>query len=390
MRDLGLQAYRFSIAWPRVFPQGTGVVNAPGLDFYSRLVDRLLAANVTPFVTLHHWDLPQALYGRGGWLERESAAWFGDFAAAVSERLSDRVRHWITINEIQVILQHGYLDCIHAPGDRLSRREVLLAGHNVLRAHGAAVQAIRAGAKLAPSVGFAPVGVTGIPQTDDDADRDAARQYTFTTSADNVFHNTWWLDPIFRGHYPDDGLAAFGSDIPTPEPGDMELIHQPLDFLGLNIYCGQPVRAGADGRPEPVTPPPGSAYSPMGFLVSPTALYWGPRLFHERYGVPLYITENGIGLRDWPHRDGGVHDPARTDYLHRYISQLRQAITAGVDVHGYFHWSLLDNFEWGLGYRERFGLFYVDYATQRRIAKDSAAWYQRLIATNGRSLDEEA
>ncbi len=390
MRDLGLGAYRFSIAWPRVLPEGVGRVNRAGLDFYSRLVDALLAAGITPFVTLYHWDLPQVLQDRGGWVNRASADWFGEYAGAVVDALSDRVQHWITINEIQVIVQMGSVDCFHAPGVRLPRRDVLQAGHNLLRAHGAAVQAIRAGARTRPQVGFAPVGVTGLPQADTEADRAAAAAYTYGTFADTLMSNVWWLDPIFRGAYPAAGLALYGGDAPAVAAGDMALIHQPLDFLGLNIYFGQPVCAGDSAGYRVVPPPAGSAYSPMGFLVSPTALYWGPKLLAARYGVPLYITENGLGWRDWVHQDGSVHDPARIDYLARHLGQLQRAIATGVDVRGYFYWSLMDNFEWGLGYRERFGLYYVDFVTQRRLAKDSAAWYRAVIADNGRALAEAA
>ncbi len=387
MRELGLRAYRFSISWPRVIPDGTGAVNAAGLDFYSRLIDELLAAGIQPFITLYHWDLPQALYERGGWLNRESTDWFAEYTAVVAQRLTDRVRHWMTFNEIQVFLNHGMLTGEHAPGDQLTMKDVLLAGHNVLRAHGCAVQAIRAtGADV--QVGFAPVGNPAMPESNSSTDVAAARKRMYDNATDHVFNCTWWLDPIFRGEYPDQSVQAYGDAVPEIEPGDMELIAQPLDFLGLNIYFGERVRAGSNGSAELLTPPVGDAYSPMGFWVVPESLYWGPRLIHERYPVPIYITENGIGLREWVQRDGQVHDPHRIDYLHRYISELRRAMADGVDVRGYFHWSLLDNFEWAYGYRERFGLIYVDYETQQRIPKDSARWYQRLIETNGGSLDD--
>ncbi len=390
VKELGLPAYRFSISWPRVTPEGTGAVNPEGLDFYDRLVDELGAAGIAPYATLFHWDFPQALYEREGWLNRESADWFAEFAKAVVERLSDRVRRWITVNEPQVFLQHGHRLGIHAPGDTLPLDRVLLAGHNVLRAHGKAVQAIRAVSKTRCRAGYAPVGVVKFPATDGAADIKAARKATFSVIGDDLFNNTWWMDPVFFGAYPEDGRRVYGAAVPEIQPGDMEQINQPLDFLGLNIYFGEEVRAGADGEPQPVEQEAGSPLTTMDFAVTPEALYWGPRFLGERYRIPIYITENGMASRDWIARDGKVHDPQRIDFLRRYLVQLRRAIRDGADVRSYFHWSILDNFEWTAGYRERFGLIYVDYANQKRVLKDSAWWFKRVISSNGASLDESA
>jgi beta-glucosidase len=389
MKRIGLKAYRLSISWPRVLPSGAGPVNAMGLDYYDRLIDELIAAGITPFVTLFHWDLPLALQDRGGWMNRASADWFAEYASLMAQRLSDRVEYWITINEPQVFLAHGHLIGTHAPGLKLDRGEVLKAGHHVLLAHGKAVQAIRAAATGPCSIGFAPVGVVCMPATTREPDIEAARKAMFSVNDDSLSNNTWWMDPPLRGEYPEDGLRRYGRDAPPIEPGDMEVIHQPLDFFGHNTYTGQHVRA-SDAGPEGVPPAVGHKVTTFRWAVTPEILYWGPRFFHERYGLPIYITENGMANTDWVALDGKVHDPQRIDFVHRHLLELGRAITDGVDVRGFFYWSILDNFEWAEGYRERFGLIHVDYATQQRTLKDSALWYADVIATHGQSLNGRA
>lgn len=387
MQEINLAAYRLSVSWPRVIPDGIGKVNTKGLDFYDRLVDALMASGITPYVTLFHWDFPQALYLRNGWLNRESADWFAGYATVLVERISDRVKHWITINEPQVFLHHGHLEGVHAPGDRLSLKQVLDAGHNVLRAHGKAIQAIRGASKGDCQVGYAPVGVVRIPETDSKQDLEAASRSMFSVAEGHLFNNTWWIDPVLCGGYPEQGLQLYGESAPTILAGDMETIHQQLDFLGLNIYFGERLRANALGEPEMLPHGAGKPLTAMGTAVTPEALYWGPKLLWERYGIPIYITENGMSNCDWIALDGEVHDPQRIDFLRRYLLQLRRAVDDGADVRGYFHWSILDNFEWANGYKERFGLVYVDYSNQRRVLKDSARWYRSVIGTNGESLD---
>jgi len=387
MKAIGLKAYRLSISWPRVLPDGVGKANPAGLDFYDRLIDELLSAGVTPFVTLFHWDYPAALYDRGGWVVRESADWFAEYARLMAQRLSDRVECWVTLNEPQVFLGQGHLDGSHAPGDRLPLKQVLQAGHHVLLAHGKGTQAIRAASRKPVRVGFAPVGVVKIPATARREDVDAARQAMFSVSQPGVGNNTWWMDPPYRGEYPQDGLALFGHDAPRVEAGDMETIRQPLDFFGTNIYAGLIVRAGPSG-PEHVPFQAGHGTTAFRWHVTPEALYWGPKFLHERYGLPVYITENGMSGTDWVSLDGSVHDPQRIDFLQRYLLEVARAIDDGVDIRGYFHWSILDNFEWAEGYRERFGLVHVDYLTQTRTPKDSAWWYREVIASNGRKLHE--
>ncbi|MBN1259684.1 MAG: beta-glucosidase [Anaerolineae bacterium] len=383
MREIDLQGYRFSIAWPRILPEGAGTVNDAGLAFYDRLVDALLEAGITPFATLYHWDLPLALYQRGGWLNREIADWFADYAQVVVGRLGDRVTHWMTLNELKVFVGEGYMDGSHAPGHKLPLREVLLAGHHALLAHGKAVQAIRATSPQPCQVGWAPTIFPLMPAEETPETVAMVRQITHAVNPQYPFWSSSWLfDPVFLGTYPEDGLALFGKDAPDIQPGDMETIQQPLDFSGLNIYQGFYLKTGAEG-PAPVKPKDGAPLTALHWNVTPETLYWGPKFFYERYQTPIYITENGMSNVDWVALDGKVHDPQRIDFTTRYLQQLQRASEDGVDVRGYFHWSLMDNFEWAHGYRERLGLIYVDFETQARVLKDSAYWYRDVIAGNG-------
>jgi beta-glucosidase len=388
MKEIGLQAYRLSIAWPRIQPEGTGKPNEKGLDFYDRLIDSLLAAGITPWVTLYHWDFPLALYHRGGWLNRDSADWFADYSAHVVARLSDRVKHWMTLNEPQVYIGAGHHEGRHAPGDRLAFKEVLLAGHHTLLAHGKAVLAMRAAAQQPLRIGYAPVGMPKMPlDPSSAADLAAAKDLMFGVRTETAWTNTWWMDPVYLGHYPEDGLKFFGANAPEPKSGDLELIHQPLDFFGVNIYQGQYVRAGQNGEPEEVSMSRGAKMTAFEWYVTPEALYWGPRLFAERYGKPIVITENGLSNRDWISVDGRVHDPQRIDFTQLYLREAGRAVADGVPFEAYFHWSVIDNFEWAHGYKHRFGLIYCDYDNgNERILKDSARWYSEVIRSNGASL----
>ena len=387
MKQIGLHAYRLSLSWPRIIPAGTGAVNSKGLAFYDGLVDSLLAAGIDPYVTLFHWDYPYELYRRGGWLSQDSSEWFAEYARVVTDRLSDRVRHWITLNEPQCFIGLGHQFGFHAPGDKLEFGRVLLAAHNALLAHGKAVQVIRSYSRTEPRIGLAPVGLVNTPATESPEDIEAARQAMFSITDRTCWNNTWWTDPVFLGRYPEDALALFGADMPVFDDGDMKTICQPLDFFGVNIYFSQPTRAGEDGRPEIVPLPVGQAMTAFNFPVLPEGLYWGPRFYRERYGLPILITENGMSNIDWVSLDGSVHDPQRIDFLRRYLLELKRASQDGVEVLGYFQWSIMDNFEWTEGYRERFGLIHVDYGTQKRTLKDSAYWYRDVIASNGASLD---
>lgn len=387
MAELGVPNYRFSLSWPRVIPDGTGGVSEDGLAFYDRLVDSLLEKGIEPWVTLYHWDHPTEVHYRGGWLNREIVGWFERYAEVVVDRLGDRVSKWMTLNEPQCFIGLGMSDGFHAPGLKMALREVLTAGHNALLAHGTAAQVIRARAKKTPEVGWAPVGVTKTPFTDSEADIDAARKATFGFYGRSFWNNAWWNDPVFFGEYPEAGLEAFGKDAPTVRAGDMATIAQPCDFFGANIYNAQPVRAADNANGfEELEHPHGIGRTIYHWPVTPEALYWGPKFFYERYGKPIVITENGLGLSDWVALDGGVHDPQRIDFLHRYIREFRRAAEDGVEAKGYFQWSFMDNFEWHEGYKHRFGLVHVDYQTQKRTPKDSAYWYRDTIATNGRDL----
>jgi beta-glucosidase len=387
MRQIGLKGYRFSIAWPRVMPDGVGKVNEAGLAFYDRLVDALLAAGVEPWPTLFHWDYPQPLFDRGGWLNRDSAEWFADYARVVVDRLGDRVKNWFTLNEIQCFINFGHRDALQAPGLTLSRREWLRAGHHALLAHGRAVQVIRETSPVPCRVGWAPVGWSKIPATESREDIEAARRSTFATIDDEPLVNTWWMDPVFKGEYPADGLALYGDDAPEVRDGDMATISQPLDYFAFNTYNGITVRAGGDLGWENVPLPTGYAMNMFHGSVTPECLYWTSKFMHERYGLPIIISENGMPSHDWVALDGGVHDPQRIDFLRRYLLALGRAGDEGVPLAGYFQWSLMDNFEWSHGYKQRFGLVFVDFPTGERTLKDSALWYAKVIASNGASLD---
>ena len=386
MKELGLQAYRFSLSWSRILPDGVGRTNAEGIAFYDRLIDELLTADIVPYVTLFHWDFPQILYDRGGWLNRDSADWFAEFAACAADAFTDRVQDWITLNEQACYIGLGHLECRHAPGDKLSFADAVQAGHHTLLAHGKAVQALRAHSEGPLNIGIAPVGMVSVPASDSEADLQAARTATLAITEKSLWSNTWWMDPVLLGRYPEDGLAVFGADAPNIEDGDMACIHQPLEFLGLNIYSGNIVQAGPDGEPITLPMQPGIPMTRFDWPVIPDVLRWGPRFLWERYEKPIMITENGMSGTDWVSLDGHVHDPQRIDFLQRYLQCLQEAVNDGAQIDGYFLWSIMDNFEWGEGYKERFGIIHVDFETGARTLKDSAHWYRDVIASNGSRL----
>jgi beta-glucosidase len=386
MKEVGLHAYRLSISWPRVLPQGTGAINKAGLGFYDRLIDELLAKGIQPWVTLFHWDYPYDLFVRGGWLNPESPKWFADYTATIVDCLSDRVEHWMTLNETQCFIGLGHQLDNGGPGLKLGLSEVLLAAHHAMMAHGLAVQTIRARARKKPVIGWAPVGVAYFPATDTPEDRDAAWRAMGAVHADSVWNNRWWGDPLALGSYPEEGLQAYGKAVPRFKSSDLELMKQPLDFYGCNIYNGQPIKAGPDGKPIAVPFPAGHPHTLFYWRMSPECLFWGAKFLAEHYQLPLVITENGMSNPDWVSLDGKVHDPQRIDFLHRYLLALREVIAGGADIRGYFQWSIMDNFEWCEGYRQRFGLIHVDYETQKRTLKDSAYWYRDVIRTNGENL----
>lgn len=383
MKELGVKAYRFSISWTRIFPDGVGAVNPEGVKFYSDLIDALLENGIEPYITLFHWDYPYELYKKGAWLNDDCVQWFADYAAKVVELYSDRVTHFITYNEPQCFMGAAFYSGNHAPGRKCSYREILKMCHNALKAHGAAVIAMRASAKKPIKIGYAPTCSAHYPSTESKENIEAARKAIFDClnpdGTDIMWSTAWWSDPIVLGHYPEDGLQKYKEYLPEITEEDMKLIHQPLDFYCQNIYNGHEVKADANGDPVFVPRKYGFPKTAFNWPITPKSLRWGPRFLYERYQLPIIISENGMSAHDVVSLDGKVHDPNRIDFLHRYLLQLEKATEDGVDVDGYFQWSLMDNFEWGRGYMERFGLVYVDYETLERIPKDSYYWYKEWI-----------
>jgi beta-glucosidase len=379
MGDLGLNAYRFSVSWSRVLPRGCGQVNSRGLDFYSRLVDCLLAQGIQPLITLFHWDLPAALDDRGGWLNRDSADWFADYSRVLFRALDDRVEMWATLNEPWVVMDGGYLHGVLAPGHR-SLFEAPIVLHHLLRAHAAAVEAYRADGHHA--IGVVVNLEPKSPASDDPQDVAA------TARADG-YMNRLVLDPLILGSYPAELAAIFGEAWPDPDAADLEHIRRPLDFLGINYYTrgvtrhnslALPVRASAVRQRR-------HTYTETGWEVYPQGLADVLLWCRRRYGpIPLYVTENGAAFYDPPTADSPVDDPLRVDYLRRHLLAAADAMAQGVDLRGYFAWSLLDNFEWTLGYSKRFGIVHVDYETQQRTPKASARFYSEVIRTRGAIL----
>ena len=370
MKDLGIDAFRFSIAWPRVLPEGRGTVNKAGLDFYDRLVDTLLEQGIEPFATLFHWDTPQALEDEGGWRVRSTANAFAEYAEVVAARLGDRVKHWMTHNEPWVYAWIGHAWGVHAPG-RTSDDEAVAVAHHLLLSHGWAVEAIR---RAAPESQVGIVLNLSHVYPASDTPEDEAAAYKVDGEG-----NRWFLDPIFRGAYPADLLERNAVVAPFVQDGDMEAIAAPIDFLGVNNYFRHVVGAGPDGpRMERV---PDAKYTAMDWEVYPDGLYELLVRVGRDYSPPaIYVTENGAAFGDVRVHDGAVHDPERTEYLQTYIGSVGRAIADGAPVKGYFVWSFLDNFEWALGYSRRFGIVYVDYPTLERVPKDSFYWYRDLIA----------
>lgn len=389
MRLLGIKAYRFSLNWSRIMPEGTGRVNEKAIKLYRSMIKSMIRNGITPYVTLYHWELPQALQDRGGWLNEESVQWFGEYAKVVAENFSDLAEYFMTLNEPQCFVGLGHLSGVQAPGLKLSLPETFQVAHNALRAHGTAVKMLRQYACRPIKIGYAPTCGVAYPYTNAPEDIEAARKVYFgfyNPMSNWTWNVAWFSDPVFLGHYPAEGLEKFKEWLPRITDEDMELISQPLDFMGQNIYNGYFVRAGKDGEPEFVDRPYGFPRTSTNWPVTPECLYWGLKFMYDRYHMPMYITENGMSCHDNVSPDGRVHDRNRIDFLDAYLSQVQKAADEGVDVRGYFLWTFLDNFEWTEGYKERFGIVHVDFATQKRIAKDSAFWYQRTIETNGREL----
>jgi beta-glucosidase len=376
MRELGLQAYRFSISWSRVLPLGIGPVNAAGLGFYERLVDTLLEQGITPMATLYHWDLPAALDDRGDWLNPDIAQWFADYASVMYRALDDRIGLWATLNEPWVVTDGGYLHGALAPGHR-NRYEAPLASHHLLRAHGAAVQAYRAQGRH--RIGLVVNLEPKYPASPSEQDAAATRRA-------HAYMNRQYLDPVFLGRYPDEMQEIFGDAWPKWPQADFDLIGQKLDFLGINYYTRSVTKADEGALPVRAAPvrQDNATFTDTGWEVYPQGLTDTLNWVRTRYGnLPLYITENGAAFPDPPSAAALAEDTQRVEYLREHLRAVHAAIEAGCDVRGYFVWSLLDNLEWSLGFSKRFGIVHVDFSTLERTPKASARFYASVIASNG-------
>ncbi len=384
MKALGLKSYRFSISWPRVMPKGYGEVNEKGLAFYVNLVNELLDAGIEPMVTLYHWNLPTEVYTQGGWENPEIVNWFEQYTDVVASALCGKVKYWMTMNEPQLFIGAGLNSGTFAPFEKKSTEALMRISKNVYLAHGRAVRKIRTRCPHA-KIGMAPTGSIVLPENSESECVEGARRKTFSMTKESFTSSiTWWSDPIMKGAFPKEAETLFSGILPKITEDEWRVITEPLDFYGFNIY---------QGGGEPDFPSgydrysyQGSPKTSMEWNVTPEVMYWSCKFLYERYGKPILITENGMANYDWVALDGNVHDPARIDFMHRYLRSLKRAAEEGIPVLGYQYWSILDNFEWINGYDKRFGLVYVDYRTQKRTVKDSAYWYKEVIASNGEKL----
>uniref|UniRef100_UPI00406DA54C Beta-glucosidase Ks5A7 n=1 Tax=metagenome TaxID=256318 RepID=UPI00406DA54C len=390
MKEMGIKAYRFSIAWARIFPEGIGKINQKGVDFYHNLIDELIKNDIVPYVTLFHWDLPLELAEKGGWLNDDSVEWFKDYAEFFGKEYGHKIKYIMTFNEPQCTIGLGLQQGIHAPGVKLSPKAVLKSTHNLLKAHGAAVKVLR---KVAPNtqLGINPTCGVALPISENKKDIEIARKRYFDILDLNdayVWSVSLFLDPIVLGDYPTKYYELYKEHLPKITQEDLKLISQPLDFLAQNIYNGYRVSEDENGNYVYPKRKAGYDHTDMGWPITPSALYWGPRFICERYNLPFYITENGLACHDVVSLDNKVHDPNRIDFLNKYLLDYSRASCEGYDIRGYFQWSLMDNFEWREGYSKRFGMVYVDFETQKRTIKDSGYWYKKVIEENGENLLE--
>ncbi len=389
MKSLGIKHYRFSVQWARIMPNGIGEVDREAIELYRDMLKEMRKNGIEPYFTLFHWEYPQALQDMGGWLNPESPDWFEAYAKVIAENFSDLCTYFITMNEPQCFVGLGHLKGEHAPGLKLPYKDTFQIAHNALKAHGKAVIALRKYAKKPILVGYAPTCGVQLPVSERPEDIEAARKAYFscTNPMDNWTWNVaWFSDPVFLGKYPEQGVERFKEYLPEITEEDMKLINQPLDFMGQNVYNGFYVKSDKDGNAQYVDYYYGFPKTSTQWPVTPECVYWSCRFLHERYHIPMYLTENGMACHDTVSVDGKVHDPNRIDFLERYLAWIQRAVEEGIDIRGYFLWSFSDNFEWSCGFNDRFGLVYVDYMTQQRIAKDSAYWYRDVINSNGRSL----
>jgi len=382
MKQVGLKVFRLSLSWPRILPSGVGAVNQAGLDFYDRYVDALIANGIEPWLTLYHWDLPSALQEKGGWLNRDIVDAFADYAALIGRHFDGRVKVYMPINEPECMVHLGHNILEHAPGIKLENPDLLKMYHHIALAQSVAAHTLRQVSNSPIQVGTALCGRICYPETEDAENIQAAYDATFKLKPDDwCFTFSAGFDTSVFKKYADDApdfVKDFEKSIPA---SDWDMLAS-FDFLGVNIYNGYAV----DKEGKPVAFPIGYPKNPLKWPVTPKAMQYGIEFLYKRYGLPVIITENGQSCNDLIFLDGKVHDPARIDFLTRYLLAMKAAMDAGAQVKGYLHWSFPDNFEWAKGFDERFGLVYVDYATQARIPKDSAAWYTDVINSNGETL----
>ena len=386
LKRLGIKSYRFSVSWPRILPHGIGEVNKEGLAFYDNLINELIRNDIEPVITIYHWDLPLELQHKGGWLNEEISDWFAEYVKIIAEHFSDRVKKFMTLNEPLCFVVLGYEVGMHAPGLKLSEKEVIKTAHNVLVSHGKAVKTLRKYGRKDIQIGIALCFDNDYPfDESNQCDIEAAKESFFRQESGKCTQwlkkANWWLDPIIKGKYP----SVNGEEklmLPSGYEDDLKIISQPIDFIGFNLYNGNAYTYDENNVPKIVPNKVGYPRTSIGWPITPSSIKWVCKFLYDRYNLPLYITENGMACHDAVSLNGKVHDPNRIDYLDRYLTKVKEAIDDGVDVKGYYVWSFLDNFEWAEGYNERFGIVYVDYQTQERIIKDSGYWYSQFIRRN--------
>ena len=374
MKKIGLKSYRFSISWARIFPDDSGRINEKGVQFYINLVDELIKAGIVPMCTLYHWDMPMWFFEKGGWEKEENIEYFVQYAETCVKALSDKIEYWLTFNEPECFIPAGHGDGVHAPFLKLSQEKIHAITRNVMLAHGKAVMKMREVAKRPIKISTAQAACVTSPVNETPEEIEKARVSSFETS--RPYFCSWWADPVYLGK------RQVGTNYLSDE--DLKIINQPLDFYAFNMY-----NADGYGAPKNQSNPrsyPGFPLTAMDWFITPECLYWGARFCYERYGLPIMITENGMANIDFMMLDNQVHDPQRIDYVHRHLLGLRRATDEGVPVIGYQYWSIMDNFEWAMGYSRRFGLIYVDYPTGERTLKDSAYDYAEIIKSNGENL----
>lgn len=376
MSEIGIKAYRFSTAWTRILPEGRGKIEHKGLDFYDRLTDELLKYGIEPYLNLYHWDLPQALHEKGGFLNGDIAEWFAEYAQAVTARLGDRIKNFMTLNEPQCFVNLGYKHGIHAPGLKLSEEELFKICCNVVKCHGRATDVIRKNVKNSV-VSAACCAEDYYPARDDEKLNEAVKQFFFNPLS--VTSLSWFADPVFLGKIPQELAEKYPESYGKITAEEMKSISQPLDYFGFNIYTAPAMDFGADGTLREVVPYEGYPVTAMNWQMNEKCMEYALDYISERYRMPIIISENGMANNDWICLDGKVHDELRIDYLKRHIGAIKKANSRGADVRGYFVWSFTDNFEWAAGFEKRFGLVYVDYNTQKRTVKESGWWYKNFI-----------